>query len=107
MATTTPKPTFDKELDKGTELENELGASRKAAAAALDKLFEAKDHFRSAAEAAGLDLKEEALNQLAEGKQKAEELGQQATAYVHEKPLASLAIAFAGGFLLAQVLGRR
>ncbi len=88
-------------------LDKELDASRKAAMDALDKLFEAKDHFRSAAEAAGLEMKEEAISQLLEGRAKAEKLGTQATEYVHEKPMTSLAIAFLGGILLSQLLGRK
>ncbi len=84
--------------------DTELDASRKAAMDALDKLLEAKSHFRSAAEAAGLDLKDEAIDRLTEGRVKAEELGARASDYVYEKPLTSLAIAFAGGFVLSQLL---
>ena len=84
--------------------DKELEATRKAAMDALDKLLEAKNHFRSAAEAAGLDMKDEAIDRLTEGRVKAEELGAQASDYVYEKPLTSLAIAFAGGFVLSQLL---
>ncbi len=91
----------------GKTTEKELEASRAAAMEALDKLLEAKSHFRSAAEAAGLDLKDEAIDQLTEGRAKAEELGLQASEYVYEKPLASLAIAFVGGFVISQLLTRK
>jgi len=85
----------------------ELEASKKAAMEALDKLLEAKDHFRQAAEAAGLDLKEEAIDQLAKGKEKAQDLGQEINQYMTEKPLQTLGIAFVGGFILAQILSRK
>ena len=91
----------------GKTTEKELEASRAAAMEALDKLLEAKNHFRSAAEAAGLDLKDEAIDQLTEGRNKAEELSIQATEYVYEKPLSSLAIAFVGGFVISQLLTRK
>jgi len=91
----------------GETREKELEASRQAAIEALDKLLEAKSHFRSAAEAAGLDLKNEAIDQLTEGRAKAEELSLQATEYVYEKPLSSLAIAFVGGFVISQLLSRK
>lgn len=88
-------------------INKELDASKQAAFDALEKLLEAKDHFRSAAEAAGLELKEEAFNRLAEGKIKAEKLGEQASDYFHEKPLTTLAIAFVGGLLLSQLLSKK
>ena len=88
------------EPDRSAELE----ASREAVMAALDKLLEAKDHFRKAAEAAGLDLKHEAVDQLDKGKEKAKELGDQASHYVHAKPLETLGIAFLAGLVFAQIL---
>lgn len=92
---------------KNTPLNKELDASKQAAIEALEKLLEAKDHFRTAAESAGLELKEEALNRLTEGKHKAAELGEQASDYIHERPLSSLALAFVGGLLLAQFLSKK
>lgn len=102
MATAT-----NEELEKTVELE----ASKEAARAALENLLEAKEHFKKAAEAAGLDLKHEAEEQFSKGKAKAEELGEQVSAqaneFVHERPLATIGIAFASGFLLSQIFGRK
>lgn len=85
----------------------ELAASKAAAIEAYEKLLEARQHFRKAAEAAGMDLKEDAMEQLARGRQKADEVSAEAARYVREKPLASLGIAFLAGYILAQIFGRR
>ncbi|MBN7796536.1 hypothetical protein [Parahaliea mediterranea] len=87
--------------------EAELAASKAAAMEAYEKLLDARLHFRQAAAAAGMDLKEEALEQIQHGREKAEELGAEATRYVRDKPLASLGLAFLAGYILAQVFGRR
>ena len=94
-------------LDKSDELE----ATREAARAALENLLQAKEHFKKAAEAAGLDAKHDAEETLHKGREKAEALGEQlsraAVNCVVEKPLTTLGIAFVGGYLIAQLLGRR
>lgn len=87
--------------------QNELTASKESALKAYEKLLEAKDHFRKAAEAAGVDMKHDAMDQLAKGREKASELSHQANDYMKEKPLATLGIAFAAGFVLAQIFSRR
>lgn len=87
--------------------QNELAASKESAVKAYEKLLEAKDHFRKAAESAGLDMKQDALEQLSKGREKASELSHQANDYMKEKPLATLGIAFAAGFVLAQMFSRR
>ncbi|HEC60393.1 hypothetical protein LCGC14_1517920 [marine sediment metagenome] len=87
--------------------EDELAASKEAALSAYEKLLEAKDHFKLAAEAAGVDLKGVATEQLLKGRAKTEALGEQATDYIKEKPLASLGIAFATGYLLSQLFSRK
>ncbi|PAU88365.1 DUF883 C-terminal domain-containing protein [Pseudomonas jilinensis] len=87
--------------------EQELEASKEALMAAYRDLMEAKEHFTRAAEAAGLDLKQEATEQLLKGKHKAEELGQEASRYLQEKPLASVGIAFIAGFIFSQLFSRR
>lgn len=90
---------------KLTKEEEELiSASKEAAMAALENLLEAKRHFKLAAEAAGLDLKHEAIERFDKGREKAEELSEQAIQYAQEKPLASLGIAFAAGLIVAQLL---
>ncbi|WP_341707900.1 hypothetical protein [Halopseudomonas sp.] len=95
--------TAEKTAGKGAE----LAASKAAVGEAYEKLLEARDHFKAAAQAAGLDVKQDALEQLLKGKEKAEVLGEQATTYMREKPLATLGIAFAAGFVLAQLLSRK
>lgn len=92
---------------KGKTKEEELAASKEAVTSAYDKLLEAKEHFRLAAEAAGVDMKEEAVEQLHKGRAKTEELGEQASVFVREKPLATLGIAFISGYVLSQLFSRK
>lgn len=86
--------------------EAELEASKQAAREALDKLLEAKEHFRHAAEIAGLDAKADALDHLVKGKDKADDLTRSAIEYAKEKPAQALAIAFVGGYLLSKIFSR-
>ena len=86
--------------------EAELEASKDAAREALDKLLEAKEHFRQAAEIAGLDVKAEALDQLVKGKDKADEVTRTAIEYAKEKPAQALAIAFIVGYVLSKLFAR-
>lgn len=87
--------------------EEELAASKEAVTSAYDKLLEAKEHFRLAAEAAGVDMKQEAVEQLQKGRAKTEELGEKASVFVREKPLATLSIAFITGYVLSQLFSRK
>ncbi|MFA7553535.1 MAG: hypothetical protein WCY88_04725 [Spongiibacteraceae bacterium] len=87
--------------------EEELAASKEAVMDAYDKLLEAKNHFKLAAEAAGVDIKDEAVEQLLKGRAKTEELGEQASVFVREKPLATLGIAFVTGYIVSQLFSRR
>ncbi|MEQ9462046.1 MAG: hypothetical protein RJQ10_00165 [Haliea sp.] len=98
MAGTTDKGSKDKQ--------QELESGKEAALAAYHSLLEAQAHFRQAAEAAGLDLKSDAVAQLLKGKDKADELGQDLEKYVHEKPLATLGLAFVAALLMARLLSR-
>lgn len=93
--------------EKREERDLELEASKKSAREALDKLLEAKKHFREAAEAAGLDARDEAVDQLARGRAKVDDFSDEASDYMHEKPLQTLGIAFVGGFILAHLLSRK
>ncbi len=86
--------------------EAELEASKQSAREALERLLEAKDHFRHAAEIAGLDAKAEALDQLVKGKDKADDLTRYAVEYAKEKPAQALAIAFLGGYILSKIFSR-
>lgn len=85
---------------------DELAASKKAAMEALENLIEARGHFRQAAEEAGLDARDEALQRLEQGKARAGELGDEASEYLHDKPLQALGLAFLGGFILSKLLSR-
>lgn len=91
----------------GHAREEELAASKAAVLSAYDKLLEAKEHFKLAAEAAGVDLKDEATQQLLKGRAKTEELGEQASIFIREKPLATLGIAFIAGYILSQLFSRK
>ena len=86
---------------------DELTASKDAVLSAFDKLLEAKEHFKLAAEAAGVDIKDEATEQLLKGREKTAELGAQASDFAREKPLATLGIAFAAGFVISQLFTRK
>lgn len=85
----------------------EIDSGKEAVAAAYSKLMEAKEHFKHAAEAAGMDWKQDAEGQLMKGKAKAEELCEQANSYLHDKPLATLGLAFAAGFLVSQLMSKK
>lgn len=90
-----------------TTREEEVDAGKEAVLSAYNNLLEASEHFKHAARAAGLDLKEEAGDKLQQGREKALSLGQQANDYAQERPLAALGVAFAAGFIVAQLLGRK
>lgn len=87
--------------------DDELAASKQAVLSAYDKLSEAKQHFKLAAEAAGVDMKDEAIEQLLQGRAKTEELGQQASTFIRDKPLSSLGIAFVTGFVISHLFSRK
>ncbi|MEA3298909.1 MAG: hypothetical protein U9R22_01645 [Pseudomonadota bacterium] len=87
--------------------EQEVDAGKEAVLAAYNNLLEATEHFKQAARAAGLDLRQEAGEQLVKGRDKAVAVGQEASDYVHQKPLQALGLAFVAGLLFAQVFGRR
>lgn len=89
------------------EVQKEVDTGKEAVLNAYSKLLEAKDHFKHAAETAGLDLKNDAMEQFVKGKGKAEELSKDASRFMHEKPLATVGIAFAAGFLVSQLLSRK
>tara|TARA_R110002049_G_scaffold221841_14_gene393337 strand:- start:5 stop:295 length:291 start_codon:yes stop_codon:yes gene_type:complete len=92
---------------KSNTREEELAASKEAVLSAYDKLLEAKEHFKLAAEAAGVDIKDEATEQLLKSRAKTEELGEQASTYIREKPLATIGIAFLTGYVLSQLFSRK
>lgn len=94
--------------DKTTsETQKEVDAGRASVLAAYNDMVEAQGHFRRAAEAAGLDLKNEAVEQLLKGRAKADAVGDEIQRYVHDKPVATLGIAFFAGLLVSQLLSRK
>lgn len=99
MATTGDKTTSDKQ--------KELDAGKESVLAAYNDMLEAQGHFRQAAEAAGLDMKHDAMEQLLKGRDKADALGQEVQRYVHDKPMATLGLAFFAGLLVSQLMSRK
>lgn len=94
--------------DKKTSTrQQELDSGKEAAMAAYEKLLDAQQHFRQAAEAAGMDLKDDAMQQLLKGKHKADEMSHEVERYIHDKPLATIGIAFFAGLLVSRLLSRR
>ncbi|CAA0102382.1 Uncharacterised protein [Halioglobus japonicus] len=84
----------------------DLKAGKDAVTEAYDKLMEAKAHFRKAAEAAGLDLKDEAMDKVHQGREDLEALGSQVVASTQKNPLAAIGIAFLVGFVFSKLMSR-
>ncbi len=99
MATSSDNTTSDKQ--------KEVDAGRESVLAAYNDMLEAQGHFRKAAEAAGLDLKHDAMEQFVKGREKADALGEEVQRYVHEKPMATLGLAFFAGLLVSQLMSRK
>lgn len=87
--------------------QQEMDASKEAVMAAYNDLMEAQSHFRQAAEAAGMDLKSDAMDQYRKGRDKADALGHEVERYMHDKPMATLGMAFVVGMLCSQLLSRK
>jgi len=92
--------------NKTAKTTSELDATKQSAMEALDKLIEARGHFRAAAEEAGLDLRDEALQRLEQGKARAGEYSDELSEYMQEKPLQTIGLAVLGGFLLSKILSK-
>ena len=71
-----------------------------------DEIQMAKQGKLAASEAETAALKDR-RERLLKGREKAEELGAQANTYIREKPLATISLAFAAGFVLSQLLSRK
>ena len=52
-------------------------------------------------------MKDEAIEQLLKGRAKTEELVDQTSVFIREKPLASLGIAFVGGLIISRLFSRK
>ncbi len=89
---------------KSGESGKELDAGKEAVMSAYSKLLEAKNHFLHAVEVSGVDLKSGANGQFTKGKAMAQQYSNQATSFIHERPMASLGIAFATGFVVSKLL---
>ena len=85
----------------------ELAASKESVSEAYEKLLEANKHFRLAAEAAGVELKDDVTDQLVKNRKNVEDLGQPANDYIKEKPFTSLCFAVAAGFVLAHLTSKK
>ncbi|MBU2098326.1 MAG: hypothetical protein KKD00_06165 [Gammaproteobacteria bacterium] len=105
--TETIESTAEKVKAKASPADLEFEASKASALEALEKLLEARRHFQNAATAAGVDIKHEAVEQLMAGKSKAEEFAQEVSEFAREKPGTTVALAFLGGFVIAQLLSRK
>lgn len=103
----TIESTVERMKTKASPADVEIEASKAAALEALEKLLEARQHFQNAATAAGVDIKHEAVEQLMAGKTKAEEFVQEVSEFAREKPGTTVALAFLGGFVIAQLLSRK
>jgi len=83
----------------------ELDSSKSAVMSALDKLLVAKEHFTSAAEDAGLDIKYEAVERYGKGKAKIEEFSGEVREFAKEKPvtvtLGTLGLIFIVGLFIS------
>lgn len=89
---------------KSGESGKELDAGKEAVMSAYSKLLEAKNHFLHAVEVSGVDMKSGANGQFTKGKEMAQQYSDKATSFIHERPMASLGIAFATGFVVSKLL---
>ena len=99
MATSSDRATSDKQ--------KELDAGRESVISAYNDMLEAQGHFRQAAEAAGIDMKHDAMEQLLKGRDKADAVGEEVQRYMHDKPVATLGLAFFAGLFVSQLLSRK
>lgn len=91
---------------KNGSVNTELDATKKAAREALEKLMEAREHFKEAAKAAGIDAQEEAVELFEQGKAGAEQVGLDVVQFVYEKPWHALGIAVVGGFVISRLISK-
>lgn len=91
---------------KNVSMDAELDATKKAAREALEKLLEARDHFKEAAKAAGIDAQEEATDLYEQGRAGVEQVGLDVVQFVYEKPWHALGIAVVGGFVISRLISK-
>src|SRR5690554_8048193 len=93
--------------NQSNDRREEVESGKEAVAAAYSKLMEAKEHFRHAAEAAGLDWKHDAEAQLTKRKSNATELCYYAIGYLHDKPAGPLGSGLGISVVVAQLTYRK
>lgn len=86
---------------------DDIVSGKEAVQAAYDKVLEAKEHFKVAAQAAGIDLRSEVTQELLKGRDKAQAISDQAGIHLREKPLVTLSAVFLAGFLLSLVCTKK
>lgn len=101
------KKTVSKQAKEALDTE-EFDKAKQSAREAYAKFQEAREHLKSAAVAAGVDLKEGA-NEFVEDKvdtinSKGHELFDETEEYVRKHPLKSAGIAFFSGFVVSKIL---
>lgn len=104
MKTDTTDQTDSRKREGHTD---DLDAGKDAVAEAYAKLMEAKAHFRKAAEAAGVEFKDEALERVHKGGENLEAVGAQIASSTQKNPLAALGIAFVVGILFSKVISHK
>jgi lipid A disaccharide synthetase len=82
--------------------ESEIDSGKEALLEAYQKMIEARNHFKHAAESAGLDLKNESIEKLLAGKEKVENLNDKVVDLMNRKPLATMGVAFVVGWLFSR-----
>lgn len=102
--------TASKQTNANGNVSDDLNAAKKAAMEAYENLLEAKDKFKSAAHAAGVDAKDMASHKIEESvemtQQKATDAYTESQRYIIDNPLKSVGIAFASGFIFAKLFGK-
>lgn len=92
----------------------QLSDGKEAIASALNRFLEAREHFVSAAESAGVDAKYQMQERIGRGRRKLhrgrqnlEHLGEDAAHYARERPLLVIGTAVVLGLFLYQAFSRR
>lgn len=88
----------------------EFDSAKQSAREAYENFVEAREHLKSAARAAGIEMKETADDELDDVIKRVldekERVVRTSEEYVRENPLASAGIAFLAGFIISKLIGR-
>lgn len=85
----------------------DMKARREAMNDSYRQLVAAKDRFRATAEAAGIDAKEDAVEQWFKGKREANKAASKAYRYLDDRPVPALLLVFGLGFFVTRLISRR